>query len=488
MENKTNNWIFIAILALAAAAFATVLAVSISQMGDVASRGATAMPTTDYAENPEEIIEPYPDNESKPAVRTADRPAKAAGTGFVTGRVVDTDGKPIPGVRILANTRPGGDFSTETGEDGTYALKNMPAGVYQIEVERSNFVVAEMDGVAVAEGGVTSGIDFILHAGGGLKVSVFGSDRAPVGGAKVTLLPAGEPEEDNRAPARRTSTTANDGSAVFQFIPAGSWKIRVRHGAYLSPKEDLAIDVQDGAGYTREVILDRGSSITGDVVSEDGTPVAGARVTIRVEAIAQQGRVFTRTVPRTREDGSFDFPGLEPGDYDISAEANGYIPDPVSQVRLGISENLKNIRITMRRGLSIGGTCSTESGEPLAGVRVNAHQGRRTSSAQTDNAGEFFIQGLENQPCSVQAYLRGYQTGRAEEVQPGTRDLKIVLKPRGSPGAPEEGVRPPTRRGFGRSSPFGRNRGEGERRPGPNPPSVPPAPPAPPSVENESGK
>jgi len=79
----------------------------------------------------------------------ADAPATQKGTGAVTGRVVDSDGKPVAGAHVRAfdaeaiskarqknrdnpagakESRPDPVAKTETGADGTFKLENVPAG------------------------------------------------------------------------------------------------------------------------------------------------------------------------------------------------------------------------------------------------------------------------------------------------------------------------------------------------------------------------
>jgi len=83
------------------------------------------------------------------ALVRADAPATEKGTGTITGRVVDSDGKPVAGAHVRAfdaeaihqarqkakdnpdgakPSRPAPVAKTETGADGTFTLADVPAG------------------------------------------------------------------------------------------------------------------------------------------------------------------------------------------------------------------------------------------------------------------------------------------------------------------------------------------------------------------------
>ncbi len=61
-------------------------------------------------------------------------------TSRLTGTVVDTSGAAVPGAAVnLANTATGISFTTQTGGSGAYTFDLIPAGTYQVTVEKSGF-------------------------------------------------------------------------------------------------------------------------------------------------------------------------------------------------------------------------------------------------------------------------------------------------------------------------------------------------------------
>ncbi len=118
-------------------------------------------------------------------------------------------------------------------------------------------------------------------------------------------------------------------------------------------------------------------SIKGRVVGDDGQPMANIPVVatpIGRGAMRRPGQGGQGAQSNTDDDGAFEFEGLAPASYAISASAPGYItPPPIEDeesqgvYRVGDAAN-----ITLVRGGVITGRVTNVAGEPLTGVNVNA--------------------------------------------------------------------------------------------------------------------
>jgi protocatechuate 3,4-dioxygenase beta subunit len=125
-------------------------------------------------------------------------------------------------------------------------------------------------------------------------------------------------------------------------------------------------------------------TINGRVVSDSGQPVAGASLFIRG---ANSFSTFRNTT--TDSEGSFRVNNLEPGLYNITANAPTYASDQgltTKYYRLGDSVNLE-----LTRGGVITGTVTNSSGDPVIGVRVRATR-IRDSKGQTPRLPYFNLQ------------------------------------------------------------------------------------------------
>jgi protocatechuate 3,4-dioxygenase beta subunit len=118
-------------------------------------------------------------------------------------------------------------------------------------------------------------------------------------------------------------------------------------------------------------------SIKGRVVGDDGQPMANVPVVATPigRGAARRQRMFGQGPQTTTDDyGAFEFEGLAPASYAISASAPGYItPPPIDDENsYGVYRAGDVANITLARGGVITGKVVNASGSPLTGVSVNA--------------------------------------------------------------------------------------------------------------------
>jgi protocatechuate 3,4-dioxygenase beta subunit len=125
-------------------------------------------------------------------------------------------------------------------------------------------------------------------------------------------------------------------------------------------------------------------TISGQVVSDNGQPVAGASLFIRATNSFNTAR---GTASDT--EGNFQIKNLEPGLYIITASAPTFATEPLptpTYYRLG-----ESVRLEMVRGGVITGTVTNNSGDPVIGVRVRAVR-VRDAKGQTSKSASFGLQ------------------------------------------------------------------------------------------------
>jgi protocatechuate 3,4-dioxygenase beta subunit len=114
-----------------------------------------------------------------------------------------------------------------------------------------------------------------------------------------------------------------------------------------------------------------------------------------------------QTAVTTSNDGIFSFSGIDPGQYRIVAERDGYIRQEFGQrtysgtgtiISISSGQNLTNINFQLTPAGTIAGRILDEDGEPLAGVQVQSltyayPNGRRTlvpgRTVETNDLGEY---------------------------------------------------------------------------------------------------
>ncbi len=85
--------------------------------------------------------------------------------GLISGTVQDTSGASVPGAKVTAtSTATNVAFSTETTSSGDFTIPSMPAGAYQLRIEKQGFKAAVRSEVIVSAGGAVT-VNAVLEVG-----------------------------------------------------------------------------------------------------------------------------------------------------------------------------------------------------------------------------------------------------------------------------------------------------------------------------------
>ncbi len=198
-------------------------------------------------------------------------------------------------------------------------------------------------------------------------------DSMPLSGVRVRAAAIDSSGETEPASA----LTGEDGAFRLEGLGRGVLILTAkREGLQTVVLRDVRAGRED-----LEIVLRAPTGLEGRVLdAETGTPIP--RFDVRVFGEGQAERWRLRRMPlssRTFEsdDGSFAFPDLDEGRYDLEVLAKGYLPIRVGPFGVGDSEVLRGIEVRLPPGMIVRGTVvDAETGAPVGSAQVYQESGR----------------------------------------------------------------------------------------------------------------
>jgi protocatechuate 3,4-dioxygenase beta subunit len=334
------------------------------------------------------------------------------GPGALMGLVVDAQGRPAPGARVVPWRRgsaPGlsaGGATTDAA--GGFRIEDLAPGPY--------FAVATADGWVAARSEVvdigpraTIRLELRLRVRGlRLAGRITDLGGGPVVGAAVRFddLPA----------------VVSDARGQYALtLPPGG------HAGWVALPGYVPVDLEvlmEGA-TTRDVRLVPGARIAGRVVAEaTGRPAAGVEVALSWSAESR--------VERSDPDGRFDFSELEPGHYQLVARQAALV-GTTAPIPVALAETRADLVLVLARGLVLAGRVLDPGGRGVADGRLEERPATAAGApirTRTDSTGRYLFEGLLPGIHEVTAGAEGRRPTQASARLSGdVRDLDLVLHP-----------------------------------------------------------
>jgi protocatechuate 3,4-dioxygenase beta subunit len=326
----------------------------------------------------------------------------------IVGHVFDEVGSPAVGaevrVRRVAEVAERGsvpiNVAIETDDLGEFRIGSLPAGAYDLFVERHQVRVtgAGPDGNEIEKSAL-----FVTQNRNPLPEAPPGS---PAPSAQKTSLRLRAGEEVEAALFHNSGEIEARGAASFASAFEAE-RQQAEQAAAMSQARGTAVAIGRGV----PIVTNRGNAIlTGRVTAPNGRGVAGAVVRLN-PASAGTGRVAASNAR-----GQFQFVSVPPGAYRLAATKTGLIAAEYGQdhaaqpgrvVTLRDRQRLDRIDIRMLPGAVVTGTVTDPDGEPMEGLalhvwRLRLWNGRRITEAatdvavhRTDDRGRYRLHGLQ---------------------------------------------------------------------------------------------
>ncbi|WP_224365643.1 carboxypeptidase regulatory-like domain-containing protein [Hyalangium versicolor] len=219
---------------------------------------------------------------------------------------------------------------------------------------------------------------------------------------------------EGEAPVYAETVTAADGGFVLEGLPEGDFTL----WALGEQSAGLRSGVKAGAQDV-ELVLDAGLMVGGTVMDSDGQPLAGVALTILHERHTR----FFDTLSGT--DGRFSVGPLPKGDYGLTAELEGWLPEFRTHADLEGEHE-----VFLYRPSRLAGRVLRE-GAPVPGVEVVVTaEGCRSLTERkvsADGEGRFALEGVG--PCVYDfvAEQKGLYAVGHVELEPQMAPPEVVL-------------------------------------------------------------
>ncbi|MBJ6762748.1 carboxypeptidase regulatory-like domain-containing protein [Myxococcaceae bacterium JPH2] len=261
----------------------------------------------------------------------------------ISGQVLDEYGRPAANVSVLVN--PTGD-AVLADADGRFIAQVPMPGLYELHAHHS-----EWGGGKVKVTAPASGVELSLEPHAALEVTVSSGGRR-VEGADVMMWV----EQDGIFRSDRSS--GSDGVVPMRGLPAATYWLVVSHPEYV-PSDRQQVTVVEGQTAKLAVELDAGAPLRGDVVDEQGAPVAEAML-----GLIPRGAEPAQSDAR----GHFEFRSLKADRaYRIEVHHPRYDMVDRPEGRPGGPP----VRVTLRRRDVFRGRVVGSDGQPVRRFRVD---------------------------------------------------------------------------------------------------------------------
>lgn len=355
--------------------------------------------------------------------------------GSVSGRILDSAGKPVAGARVAAHafrTLDEALLDSTAGEKPPKAAEGSsgPDGRFRVVLERETPPVSLRVEAAGHPGVWIAGPfdaaedtrlpDVLLSDPAKVSGRVADPEGKPVASALVTVSAVNGDFTDQAIDSVELRTGADGSFSTVDGVPAPR-QIAVRAAGF------PPLGKYSQAIVEERLVLARGGVIRGTVLDPAGRPAAGA--VVRAASVAV----------RTGEDGTFRLGGVPRGLQWVEAVWKDDFVARKEGLRVSPGADVEAPLRLVRAASIVGSVTEDGTRKPIAGATVWAGEtesvsSRGVRSARTDARGKYRLTGLAARAYDVWATRTGFLGARiaavaAEPASPGTANIAL---PRGA--------------------------------------------------------
>lgn len=254
----------------------------------------------------------------------------------------------------------------------------------------------------------------------------------------------GTPLRPGKNGIARVAWIRDDLTFEFGGLPDGfEFTLQFVSGPFVPVRiEELRLD--RGGSQIVEVPIQKGATLRGTVVNEQGGPVAGAllAITCHGAGLTPPPRDVQDPLRRTDLDGRFEIRGIRPGKVTLWAKRDDLVSVNTEFADLKDGEVKEDVRVLLRLGNVLAGRAVFADGRPATGAKLMIVQSRGAELPAAQRAivalqdGTFRATGLADGPVSIDARVDVREEGKKPRVfralladlAPAKSDLVITLE------------------------------------------------------------
>ncbi|MEM7355987.1 MAG: carboxypeptidase-like regulatory domain-containing protein, partial [Acidobacteriota bacterium] len=279
--------------------------------------------------------------------------------GQMVGKVVDERDRPIPRATVSANpdhrSMTAATMSVmrrptwaRTDEEGLFAIEDVGPGTLEVNIHAEGYQRQMRTGIEVAAGAVVE-LEVVLRAGSVVEGLVTTEEGKPVARASVNATERTQ-SLHGIAGVSAGGQTDVEGRYRFEGAPIGAAMINVRHQNRQIKKN---VELRPGTNVV-DLVLEGGFTVTGQVVTPDGSSVGGAAVAIQESVRAGMHFSFgSHSKVVSNAAGLFTLEGITEGQYVVTASREGWAP--ARSEPFEVSNDVTGLLLELSRGSTLEG-------------------------------------------------------------------------------------------------------------------------------------
>ncbi|MGK0303811.1 MAG: hypothetical protein ACI89X_004711, partial [Planctomycetota bacterium] len=299
----------------------------------------------------------------------------------LAGIVQDEDGKPVAGVMVAAKLGAmgfGAGNNVKSGDDGTFSVGKLRSGNWTLTTKSSQFLPTSKKMDLVNEQQMTN-LVIVVKPGRAITGRVLDDRGVGVAGMKVASqrkqILAGV--DIQRFTTDEAAVTDELGNFRLAGLDGNTATIRVTGSGHTNTTKP---NVKTGSNNV-ELRVERLGAIHGVLVTADGTPIVGSRITVRSQqrgggAVEMAEGLLDFDMPgsgsavKTDELGKFVLDSVKPGVVTVKARGKTHLPVDHAGVRVRAAQTVRGIRLLADAGAVAHIKVVDVEGTAIAGAKV----------------------------------------------------------------------------------------------------------------------